>query len=184
MRRRGDLTIIVSRSAERPARRFRISQKFLIRLGIALGVLVSSFSMSTLHYYNMWKKTADHEQLKVSAYELSKENDTFRLAARQLSEKVSSLEVTSTKLQILSGLDEAGLGGVGGPSAYDNPLLSLNTQGLRNHFRSLEQKSISLDKQADLAIGWIPLMENATFIPVLISPPLGEIRSRQRLMEW
>jgi murein DD-endopeptidase MepM/ murein hydrolase activator NlpD len=146
-RRRGDLTIIISRSAEFRARRYRISQKFLIKLGIAVGVLVASFSLSTLHYYHMWKKTADHDLLKVSAYELSKENDTFRLAARQLGEKVASLEVTSTKLQILSGLDEEGLGGVGGPSAYDNPLLSLDTQGLRNHFRSLERKSISLDKQ-------------------------------------
>jgi len=116
-------------------------------MGIAVGVLVASFSLSTLHYYHMWKKTADHDLLKVSAYQLSKENDTFRLAARQLGEKVASLEVTSTKLQILSGLDEEGLGGVGGPSAYDNPLLSLDTQGLRNHFRSLERKSISLDKQ-------------------------------------
>ena len=147
MRRRGDLTVIISRAAELPARRYKISQKLLLRLGIALGVLFSSFCLSTLHYYHMWKKTTDHDQLLTSSYELSKENDTFRLAARQLSEKLASLEVTSTKLQILSGLDQEGLGGVGGPSAYENPLLSLDTQGLFNHFRSLERKSISLETQ-------------------------------------
>ncbi len=147
MRKRGDLTIIISRSAELPARRFRLSQKFLLTMGIALGILLSSFSLSTLHYYHMWKKTTDHEQLQATSYDLSKENDTFRLAARQLSEKLAALDVTSTKLQILSGLDEEGLGGVGGPSAYENPLLSLDTQGLRIHFSSLERKSISLEAQ-------------------------------------
>ena len=58
MRRRGDLTVIISRSVELPARRYRISQKFLLRLGISLGVLFSSFSLSALHYYHMWKENS------------------------------------------------------------------------------------------------------------------------------
>ena len=147
MRKREDLTIIISRSAQLPARRYRIPHRLLVSLGMASAVLFSSFTLSTLHYYYMWKKTTDHEQLKVSAYALSKENETFRLAGRQLNEKISSLEVTSKKLQILSGLDEGGLGGVGGPSTYDNPLLSLDSRGLLEHFSSLERKSISLESQ-------------------------------------
>ena len=145
MRRREDLTIIVAGSAYLSARRYKVSGKVLASLGIAVAVVLASFLLSTLHYYYMWKQTADHMALEMKAYQLDKENETFRLAARQLNEKISSLEVTSKKLQILSGLDQESLGGVGGPSTFDSPLLSLDSENLFEHFTSMERKSISLE---------------------------------------
>jgi len=107
--------------------------------------MLFSFALSTLHYYRMWNQNSDYDQLQLQTHALTKDNENFRLLARQLSEKVSTLEVTSKKLQILSGLDEEGLGGVGGPSGYDDPLLNLDSSGLFKHFQALERKSISLE---------------------------------------
>ena len=42
-RRRGDLTVIISRSAELRARRYRISQKFLIKLDLLWAFLLLPF---------------------------------------------------------------------------------------------------------------------------------------------
>ena len=145
MKRREDLILILSRSVDAPARKYRVSNLVLSAVSMALLVLIASFTLSTLHYYHMWKQATDHQNLKAEADQLRKENETFRLSARQLSEKISSLEITSKKLEILSGLDIGSLGGVGGPSIYDNPLLNLDRRALIRHFRSLERKRISLD---------------------------------------
>lgn len=145
MKRREDLILILSRSVDAPARRYRVSNLVLSAVGMALLVLIASFTLSTLHYYHMWKQASDHQDLKAEADQLRKENETFRLSARQLSEKISSLEITSKKLEILAGMDSGGLGGVGGPSIYDNPLLSMDRRALIRHFKSLERKRISLD---------------------------------------
>ncbi|MEE8350541.1 MAG: M23 family metallopeptidase [Acidobacteriota bacterium] len=145
MRRSEDLTIIVAGSAYKSAHRYKVSGRVLGSLGIAVAVVLASFLLSTLHYYYMWKQSSDHLALEVKAYQLDKENEAFRLAARQLNEKIASLEVTSKKLQIMSGLDQEGLGGVGGPSSFDNPLFSLDSQDLFEHFSSMERKSISLE---------------------------------------
>ena len=145
MKKREDLTVIVAHSAYLSARRYKVSGNFLVSLRIAVVIVCASFLLSTLHYYYMWKQTADHVELKASAYQLGKENEAFRLAARQLNDKISSLEVTSKKLQVLSGLDQENLGCVGGPSSFDKPLLSLDSQNLFEHFSSLETKSISLE---------------------------------------
>ena len=145
MKKREGLTVIVAHSAYLSARRYKVSGNFLVSLRIAVVIVCASFLLSTLHYYYMWKQTADHVELKARAYQLDKENEAFRLAARQLNDKISSLEVTSKKLQVLSGLDQESLGGVGGPSSFENPLLSLDSQNLFEHFSSMETKSISLE---------------------------------------
>jgi len=145
MKKREGLTVIVAHSAYLSARRYKVSGNFLVSLRIAVVIVCASFLLSTLHYYYMWKQTDDHVELKARAYQLDKENEAFRLAARQLNDKISSLEVTSKKLQVLSGLDQESLGGVGGPSSFENPLLSLDSQNLFEHFSSMETKSISLE---------------------------------------
>ena len=144
MSKKEKLTLIISRSVDSPARRYRISHAFLMTVGTALIVLFSSFVSSTLHYYRMWKKTSDYQLLKVEADRFRKDNEAFQLATRQLGEKISLLEVASKKLEILSGVNREGLGGVGGPSSSDNPLLSLDARSLIRHFKSLERKRISL----------------------------------------
>ncbi|MFQ5928464.1 MAG: M23 family metallopeptidase [Acidobacteriota bacterium] len=144
MSKKDKLTLIISRSVDSPAHRYRISHAFLMTVGTALIVLFSSFVSSTLHYYRMWKKTSDYQLLKVESDRFRKDNQAFQLATRQLGEKLSLLEVASKKLEILSGVNREGLGGVGGPSSYDNSLLSLDERALIRHFKSLERKRISL----------------------------------------
>lgn len=143
--RRSDLTVIIGRDGRPSAAKYRVSHRFLLAFGIALVVLLSSFTLSTLHYYNMWTKTDHYDHLKLEADKLREQNDTFRLSARQLNEKISTLEITSKKLQLLSGSDGEGLGGVGGPSGFDSSLLNLDSRGLIRHFRSLSRRSISLE---------------------------------------
>ena len=145
MRRSEDLTLIVSGSRDLAARRYRIPHALLYTLGVALLVLLSSFVLSTFHYYRMYMRTLEYERLKVEVDVLRKENETFGLSAKQLGERIASLELTSKKLQMLSGLDGEGRGGVGGPSLRELPLLSLDKRGLIRHFKSLERKRISLD---------------------------------------
>lgn len=146
MRRRGDFTVIVARLAQTPARKYTVSRKLVLSLGIALLIVFSTFVLSTLHYYHMWKKTSEYAQLKQEVSELRKENETFRLAAHQLNEKISTLEVTSKKLKIISGLDREGLGGVGGPT-LPAPRLSLNNRDLIRYFKALDRKSVSLEME-------------------------------------
>ncbi len=107
-------------------------------------VLLISFVLSGLHYFHMWKRTTHYGHLRVEVDQLQKENETFRLTAKQLNEKVSLLEVTTKKLHIFSGLDQEGLGGVGGPTDWGNIGLGLNNRALYKHFLSLDRRTISL----------------------------------------
>ncbi len=145
--KRGDLTVIVARFAEAPARRYTFSRKVALGLSIALLTLFSSFVLSTLHYYHMWKKTAQYDRLKLEVDQLRRENETFRLTATQLNAKLASLEVTSKKLKILSGLDRDGLGGIGGPVNRNNPVLRFSSKDLLREFGTLDRKSTMLKSE-------------------------------------
>ncbi len=142
--RKGDLTVIIARFAETPARKFTFSRKLILSAGIAFLVLVTAFVLSNLHYYRMWKQTSEYERLRVEADQLRKENETFRRRANQLTDQLSALEVTSKKLTILSGLESDGLGGLGGPTTASTlgPLrgkdLIRELQGLNRRKRNLE----------------------------------------------
>jgi murein DD-endopeptidase MepM/ murein hydrolase activator NlpD len=142
--KRGDLTVIVARFADVPARKYLIPRRLVLASLVALIILLSSFVLSSLHYYHMWKKTAQHDQLMVEVDLLQRENETFRLSASQLNAKISALEVTSKKLTILSGLERDGLGGVGGPTDSRNPVMRLSSKDLLKHFTTLERKTVSV----------------------------------------
>ena len=144
-RTREDLTVIIAGASDTTARKYSFSRLLIVSLGISLLVLFSSFTLSALHYYYMWNKTSEHGQLKDEADRLRRENETFRVTANQLTEKISALEMTSKKLSIVSGLDQKGLGGVGGPGGSDLPGLSLSNRDLYRYFKSLDRKSISLE---------------------------------------
>ena len=142
MSKQKKFTISVSRGVNDSVSRYRVSRAFFLVTGIVLVAFFSFFTLSMLHYYHMWKDFDDYALLKNKFTQLSKENEAFRLVARQLNEKVSSLEVSSKKLEMISGLTGEGLGGVGGPSPFVPS--ELDSQSLSKHFRSLERRSISL----------------------------------------
>jgi murein DD-endopeptidase MepM/ murein hydrolase activator NlpD len=143
--KRGDWTVIVARFAETPARRYSLPRKLVVGVSTASLVLLACFVLSTLHYYQMWKKTSEYDRLKVEVDQLRKENDTFRLAADHLSDKFSALEVTSKKLSILSGLDREGMGGLGGPVTRPSPLAELGNRELVRHLNDLGRRSVGLE---------------------------------------
>jgi len=141
-----DLTIILSRRECPVASKYKMSRGLLWTLGVALVVLVSSFSMSTLHYFYMWKKTANYDRLRLESDALRGENEILRLSTRQLGEKISNLEINSKKLEFLSISGGEKMGSTGGPSNAEDFLTNLNGRGLIRHFRSLTRRSITLAK--------------------------------------
>lgn len=146
--RRSDLTIIVARCAGVPARKLSIPQPLLIVALASVIVLLAAFLFSALHYYQMWSRSQNYGELKAEVDLLRKQNETFRIAAKQLTDRISSIEVAAQKLKIVSGLDQEGLGGVGGPApTSDAAVLKLDEQSLFRHFRSLDRKSISLREE-------------------------------------
>ncbi len=142
--RRRDLTVIVARFADVPARKFSIPEPLLLTAIVAVAVLLAAFVFSALHYHQMWSRSQDHADLKAEVDQLRKQNEAFRIAAKQLTDRISSIEVAAQKLKIVSGLDQDGLGGVGGPSAAGDSVLQLDEQSLFRHFESLDRKSITL----------------------------------------
>ena len=118
---RPDLTVILSRSAQAGARKYVVSSRLLVASGLLVLIMLTSFGLSGLHYYRMWKKTGDFGDLKSEVDRVRKENASLRVASEQLSEKISLLEVTATKLKFLSGADKDALAGVGGPSRSREP---------------------------------------------------------------
>jgi len=141
--RKGDLTVIIARFAETPARKFTFSRRLILSTGLALLVFITAFVLSNLHYYRMWKKTSEYEHLRVEADQLRKENETFRQRANQLTDQLSALEVTSKKLTILSGLEREGLGGVGGPTTVSTPA-SLSGKDLIRELQALNGRKQTL----------------------------------------
>ncbi len=141
--RKGDFTIILARFAEAPAKAYCFPRKLAAALCIISFVFISCFVLSSLHYYQMWKKTSEYDRLKLEVDQLRKENQTFRLAANNLADQLSALEVVSKKVTILSGLNREGMGGLGGPST--STLASLTTRGLTDQLRRLGVKSRTVE---------------------------------------
>ena len=144
---RPDLTIILSRSAHAGARKYVVSSRLLLVSGLLVLIMLTSFGLSGLHYYYMWKKTGDFSDLKGEVDRVRRENASLRVASEQLSDKVSLLEVTATKLKFLSGADEDAREGVGGPSKSLSPLYSLNHRELLKRFKSLDRRRFTLSTE-------------------------------------
>lgn len=142
--KKGDFTIILARFAETPAKAYCFPRKLAAAVGIITFVFISCFILSSLHYYQMWKKTGDFDRLKVEADQLRKENQTFRVSANQLTDRLSALEVVSKKLTILSGMDHDGMGGVGGPTS-GSQLLGLSSRELVTQLGQLNGKSRAVE---------------------------------------
>jgi len=143
--RKGDITIILARFAETPAKAYCFPRKLATALGIISFVFISGFILSSLHYYQMWKKTSEYNQLKLEVDQLRKENQSFRLAANNLADQLSALEVVSKKVTILSGLNGEGMGGVGGPSSTG--LGNLTARELTDQLKQLGAKSRNVESE-------------------------------------
>ncbi len=141
---KGNLTFVVANLAGGRARKFMVPKRSVSLACTALAVFLIAVLLSSLHYYSMWNRTHDYSVMQTEVDQLRRQNAAFRNTARQLTERVSVIEVAAQKLRFVSGLDDTGLGGVGGPSSTTDPLISLDSDSLRKHFSSLDRKSITL----------------------------------------
>lgn len=137
-------TFIVASSSEGTARKFVFPRRTVGLVAGAVAVFLIAVLLSSLHYYSMWNRTRDYGAMQSEVDQLRRQNEAFRNTARQLTERMSAIEVAAQKLRIASGLDDPGLGGVGGPSPVADPVLSLDGESLQKHFKSLDRKSITL----------------------------------------
>ncbi len=144
MRKRGGEYRVIVAHDRGGVCKYVLPRELILASGIIGLVLTISFILSGLHYFHMWKTTADYRGLRVEADNLLRENEKFRVIAKQTSDQLATLEITAEKLKILSGLDQEGLGGRGGPSDSVNPVLNLSHENLYKHFKSLDSKSIDL----------------------------------------
>ncbi len=145
--KRGDFTVIVARGAHSGARKYHFSRRLLLTFSVGGFVLVCCFTLSALHYFHMDRKAAQFVGLTSEVDRLRRENEGFRLTAKQLTERVSSMELTTKKLQIRSGQEFRGEGGMGGPSPANPGILSLRKRDLMRHFKTLDRKRINLEKE-------------------------------------
>lgn len=138
---------IFSEAEDLLVRRFGIgSVVFRIVCGSLVCILLFT---SFLVFYSLrvleWK--ADYESLRTEFEALHRSTENVRLEARQLSERISSFEVSTQKLEMLAGLDKQDLGGVGGPEnkVSRNPIF--DERSLAEQLSALDKKVISLGER-------------------------------------
>lgn len=145
---KGDLTVIVASSAGGVARKYNLSKKLLGVAGTALALIAACFLLSCLHYFHMWNKSSGQQALMDELDQLRKENELFRVDARQLTDQLALLETTAKKLEIMAGFVQEGTAGVGGPAGNLRPMLDLaSAPSLKKHFKSLDRKRINLQTE-------------------------------------
>jgi murein DD-endopeptidase MepM/ murein hydrolase activator NlpD len=147
LKRNGEITVIVTRLSGAAARKLTIPRKLLVASLVALAVFASCAIFSSLHYYYMWNQSKAFSSLEAELMTLRKQNEAFKMSARQLTDRVSSIEVSAQKLRIAAGYEESDLGGVGGPPADKDIVLALDETSLYDHFKSLDRKSLSLQTE-------------------------------------
>lgn len=106
-----------------------------------VGLVAFSF-----HYYQMWERSKHLENLESRVESLNNNNEQVRFKAKQLTERLSALDLVAHKLRVLSDLDMDGLGGVGGPVG-DQLEVGFDERSLLEQFNALEKKSISLREE-------------------------------------
>lgn len=145
--RKSDFTVIVARQAPSGARKYLLSRWLLLGFSVGILVLISSFILSALHYFHMDRKSARFVELSSEVDRLRRENDDFRLTAKRLTDRLSTMEVTAKKLEILSDQELGRMGGVGGPSQTDSRILRLSKRDLMRYFKTLDRKRINLSEE-------------------------------------
>jgi murein DD-endopeptidase MepM/ murein hydrolase activator NlpD len=144
---KGDISITVWRAGSAFGRSINLTPRVLAVSLLVVLCLVAAGGFATVHYYQMLIRSSDYARLEAEVDLMRRSDQSFRVAARQLGDQLSSLQVTAQKLKIISGLDPDTLGGAGGPRSTSDPVLSLNQRDLSKHFRSLDRKRVTLETE-------------------------------------
>ena len=140
-------TLIIARSGREGARKYSLSVGLTTVIGLLGGVLFFSFLFSTLHYWWMAERTVHVYELEADVARMRQENAGLRAVSGKLTDKISSLEVTATRLKFLSENDADGFGGAGGPARVARPLLTLDHGDLLKRFRTLDGRRMTLESE-------------------------------------
>ncbi len=145
--RKGDFTLIIAAYGKGAAKKYTISRKLIVTLSLSALIVSAAFSISTLHYYYMWKKTGNHSELLAEVDELRRENGSFRTSARQLDDRLALLETAAKKLEIMAGFSESAVG-VGGPDRGPTQPIDLSSsRKLKKQFNAMERKRFNLQTE-------------------------------------
>jgi len=147
VKNKSDFSITFTRRGEVNGRCFSFSLQQCVFTFIACVCLLTGFIFAGVHYYRMWEQTLDYARLKLEVDRLQREEEETKVAAKQLGDRISELQVTAQKLRIASGFDPDSLGGSGGPASKADPVLSLSSGDLSRHFRTLDRKRITLQTE-------------------------------------
>ena len=143
----GSYTLIIARSGREGARTYSLPVLLTTVIGLLGGVLFLSFLFSMLHYWWMAERTHHVLELETEVARMRQENAGLRAISGKLTDKISSLEVTATRLKFLSEDDEDGFGGAGGPARVARPLLTLDHGDLLKRFRTLDGRRMTLESE-------------------------------------
>ena len=140
-------TLIIARSGSEGARKYSLPVVLTSVVGLLGGVLFLSFLFSMLHYWWMAERTVHVVQLETEVARMRQENAGLRAVSGKLTDQISSLEVTATRLKFLSENDDDGMGGAGGPGQAARPLLTLDHGDLLKRFRTLDGRRMTLESE-------------------------------------
>lgn len=140
-------TLIIARSGREGARKYSLSVALTTVIGLLGGVLFLSFLFSMVHYWWMAERTVHVFELESEVARMRQENAGLRAVSGKLTDKISSLEVTATRLKFLSENDDDGFGGAGGPAKVARPLLTLDHRDLLKRFRTLDGRRMTLESE-------------------------------------
>ncbi len=141
-----DRSRVVSLVQEPASRHYSIAPSVVRLAVVCMGAFLLVLSLLSVHYYQMWERSSDFEAVQERLELLHNDHEKVRVKTKQLSERLSSMEVAAQKLRVMTGLDMDGLGGVGGPAANDLEVF-FDEKSLLDQLNSLEKKSISLREE-------------------------------------
>lgn len=146
MHRKRFYTFIVAHSANARIRKLTIPYFSLYILGAFCLIGIITSLAAAYHYAAMAIKVATLNRLREENKAIKIENQKYQLLSSHLAEKISSLDVASIKVSILSGLESAdprsGIGGVGGNTRgtlVQRPLSVANVSDLKSYQKSVTE---------------------------------------------
>jgi len=144
-------TFIVTSHGGEKVWRLSLPYSVLLTVGAIAIVGIVAFGAGAVEYGKMLFRVVDYERRLSENDELRSENNTYKVQAAQLGEKIDFLETLSRKLMVFSGISsEKTVGGIGGALNQPRPAAANLAQSLASYNKkitSLEDSYRYLDNR-------------------------------------
>jgi len=147
MQDRNYFTLIVAHGSGARVSKYRVP-RYLPRFILTSLLLLIASAVALIFYFgNTVDQLKDKRQVQAESTRLKKENESLRASTMQVGEKLAALEITSKKLQLMSGMDrdDSGFGGVGGVAARD--LTRSSAAELLGKINGLDRRATEVESQ-------------------------------------